>query len=99
MNYTEFKHEDGDVVYCDPPYANTHQDCYDVNGFDTESFWEWARTRDYTVYVSEYVAPDDFTCIWEKNRIGIQSYFYKNRISKPLEKVFLHNSKLNSERI
>lgn len=59
--------------------------------FDWDAFWEWARTRDYPVYVSEYNAPDDFTCIFEKERLGIQTVKGKNRIAKPLEKVFIHN--------
>ena len=44
MNYVDYEHEDGDVVYCDPPYANTHNS-YGIK-FDHAAFWEWARTRD-----------------------------------------------------
>ena len=63
-DYMDYQHEEGDVVYCDPPYIGTAK--YDGREFDHEAFWEWVRTRDYPVYVSEYTAPDDFTCIWEK---------------------------------
>jgi DNA adenine methylase len=54
------------IVYCDPPYANTtgYKD-----SFDSESFWEWCRRMSkigHQVYVSEYTAPGDFKCVWEK---------------------------------
>jgi len=62
FDYRDYQHEEGDVVYCDPPYAGTEK--YDGNTFDHASFWEWVRTRDYPVYVSEYSAPDDFISIW-----------------------------------
>jgi DNA adenine methylase len=39
---------------------------YSGREFDNKAFWEWVRTRDYPVYVSEYKAPDDFKSIWEK---------------------------------
>lgn len=71
MNYADYEHQEGDVVYCDPPYANTHN-CYEIK-FDTDPFWEWVRTRDYPVYVSEYKAPDDFVSIWSKNRTTMTS--------------------------
>jgi DNA adenine methylase len=52
-------------VYCDPPYAGTTG--YGV-AFDTPKFWstmrQW-RERGAAVYVSEYAAPDDWTCVLE----------------------------------
>lgn len=66
-DYREYAHEEGDVVYCDPPYANTDQ--YKAGDFDSVAFWEWARTRDYPVYVSEYSAPDDFVSVWSKEKL------------------------------
>lgn len=54
----------GSLVYCDPPYAGT------TNGYTTAVGGFWDRVRDLSescdVYVSEYSAPDDFECIWEK---------------------------------
>ena len=89
LDYRQYEYKDGDVVYCDVPYKGT--DPRYQTKFDTDAFWEWARTRDYPVYVSEYKAPDDFVCIWEKNRLGIQAVKGKNRVAKPLEKLFVHN--------
>ena len=55
------------ILYCDPPYQATvgYKDT-----FDHEVFWEWVREQSlhHRVYVSEYTAPEDFTCVWEKER-------------------------------
>lgn len=54
------------VIYCDPPYVNTTG--YKTGDFDTPRFWEWVRevSKKHEVFISEYIAPDDFTCVWEK---------------------------------
>lgn len=65
ISYADYEYRDGDVVYCDPPYKNTHG--YGIE-FNTDAFWEWARTREYPVYVSEYQAPEDFVSIWSKEK-------------------------------
>ena len=65
ISYADYEYRDGDVVYCDPPYKNTGG--YGIE-FNTDAFWEWARTRNYPVYVSEYQAPDDFVSIWSKEK-------------------------------
>lgn len=53
------------IVYCDPPYQNTTK--Y-KDGINYEVFWNWVRviSKDKKVFVSEYSAPEDFICIWEK---------------------------------
>jgi DNA adenine methylase len=52
------------LVYCDPPYAATHQP-YFSKTFDSDKFWETMRkwSENNIVVVSEYSAPDDFPCI------------------------------------
>ena len=65
ISYADYAYRDGDVVYCDPPYKNTHG--YGIE-FNSDAFWEWARTREYPVYVSEYQAPSDFVSIWSKEK-------------------------------
>ena len=65
ISYEDYAYREGDVVYCDPPYKNTKE--YGIK-FDSDSFWEWARTRSYPVYVSEYQAPEDFVSIWSKEK-------------------------------
>ena len=65
ISYADYEYREGDVVYCDPPYKNTGG--YGIE-FNTDTFWEWARTREYPVYVSEYQAPEDFVSIWSKEK-------------------------------
>ena len=54
------------VIYCDPPYQGTTKYKDD---FDHDEFWNWCRKmngKGNKIYVSEYHAPDDFKCIWQK---------------------------------
>lgn len=64
-SYLDYKYKEGDVVYCDPPYADTNQKGY-RNKFDSNNFIEWALTRDYPVYISSYELPKSFYLIYEK---------------------------------
>lgn len=55
------------IVYCDPPYEGTTK--YKVDGFDHSLFWDWVRNiskQGHTVFVSEYNAPADFECVWQR---------------------------------
>jgi len=56
------------IIYCDIPYNNSKK--YKSSGnFNYEEFWEWCRNKTkegHSVFVSEYEAPQDFLCIWEK---------------------------------
>ena len=84
-DYRNYVYHDGDVVYCDPPYAGTEG--YG-RGFDNEAFWQWCRTRDFPVYVSEYRAPEDFISIWckEKRRL----FNHRGLSENAVEHLFLH---------
>lgn len=64
--YTELDILENSIIYCDPPYASTtkYRDAFDHN-----QFWKWCRQKrkeGHQVFISEYNAPDDFKCIWEK---------------------------------
>ena len=63
-DYRNYVHQGGDVVYCDPPYANTTK-YTGVPDFDSEEFWNIMRawSKDNDVYISEYEAPDDFVSV------------------------------------
>ena len=69
LDYHDVKIPDGAVVYCDPPYANTTG--YTVGQFDTNEFWDYMRqlSKRCDVYISEESAPDDFECIWSKEKV------------------------------
>ena len=69
LDYHDVEIPDGAVVYCDPPYVNTTG--YTVGQFDTNEFWDYMRqiSKRCNVYISEESAPDDFECIWSKEKI------------------------------
>ena len=69
LDYHDVEIPDGAVVYCDPPYANTTG--YTVGQFDTNEFWNYMRqlSKRCDVYISEESAPDDFECIWSKEKV------------------------------
>jgi DNA adenine methylase len=66
-NYDQLEIPNGSIIYCDIPYQGTKE--YDTKDrFNHTEFWSWCRekSKNNTVYVSEYNAPDDFECVWEK---------------------------------
>ena len=69
LDYHDVEIPDGAVVYCDPPYVNTTG--YTVGQFGTDEFWNYMRqlSKRCDVYISEESAPDDFECIWSKEKI------------------------------
>ena len=69
LDYRDLEIPDNAVVYCDPPYANTTG--YTVGQFDTNEFWNYMRqlSKRCDVYISEESAPDDFECIWSKEKV------------------------------
>jgi hypothetical protein len=54
--------------------------------FDHEKFYEWALSRDFPVFVSEYAMPSDFECVGEwKRKVVVAGRAQQNA---PLEKLF-----------
>ena len=60
-SYLDVELHDGDVIYCDPPYAGTAK--YSKDGFNHAEFWQWLRDCPHCVIVSEYSAPEDIQLI------------------------------------
>jgi len=63
-HYRNLSIQAGSTVYCDPPYRRT-------TGWDFNhvAFWTWCRelaARGCKVFISEYTAPEDFTCVWSR---------------------------------
>lgn len=90
FEYSDYKelHFNDCLIYCDPPYSDTTQS-YGTGNFDSEEFWNimrlWSQNND--VYISEYVAPDDFECVLEMpTKIDIRNK--KNQMEKRIEKLF-----------
>jgi DNA adenine methylase len=89
-NYLNLIIPESSIIYCDPPYEGTTK--Y-KGGFDHHCFWIWCRIMSnlgHRVFVSEYTAPNDFKCLWEKE---IVSSLTKNTGSKKgIEKLFIYNA-------
>lgn len=65
-DYRDLELPENSLIYCDPPYRGT---CGYNSDFDHDGFWDWVREKQsegHTVLVSEYSAPEDFICMWEK---------------------------------
>lgn len=74
------------LIYCDPPYQGCSQ--Y-LDKFDSESFFQWCRDKvreGHTVFVSEYDAPKDFECIYQREIIS--SVGQADKRKKVVEKLF-----------
>jgi DNA adenine methylase len=91
-DYENFDYPKNSVIYCDPPYQSTKKYASD---FDHERFWDWVRkmsTEGHHVYVSEYTAPDDFKCVWSKERSdGMGTYGFGEKQAKKVEKLFVYS--------
>ena len=88
-SYDEIEIIKGSIIYCDPPYANTTG--YLTTGFDHSAFWAWVRdtSKIAEVYVSEYNAPDDFDCIWQKEtKSSLSANGHCGGSKKSTEKLF-----------
>jgi len=85
-DYKEFTKSRNSLIYCDKPYDETDK-TYKDKKFNHEEFWEWVRvmSRNNIVLVSEFDAPKDFKCIFEK-KLGIT---HARQKSKSTEKLFI----------
>lgn len=86
-SYDEIIIPDKSIIYCDIPYKNTKQYLISKN-FDYDKFWNWCRQIKkigHKIYVSEYEAPSDFTCIWEKE---VTNSMNTKNTYKAIEKLF-----------
>lgn len=89
-NYYEIEYVNNSIIYIDPPYHNTTK--Y-IENFEYDKFWQWCRdmSEKCEVYISEYNAPDDFICIWEKEiKENLNSNRSKGNIK--IEKLFIYKS-------
>ena len=78
------------LIYCDIPYQGTTQ--YGNNkGFDYDKFWNWVRkiSENNIVLISEYNAPEDFKCIYEKT---LTTTLNKNSRKQDTERLFIQNN-------
>lgn len=91
-DYKQFNIPHKSFIYCDSPYRDTKG--Y-INNFDNNQFFEWASTQvslGNIVLISEYQAPNDWICIYEKTR---KNFMSTNNINTRTEKLFVHKSQIN----
>jgi len=84
-DYRNLQIPENSIIYCDPPY-NLANKRYKEH-FNSVEFFQWCRLKSvngHTVFISEYTAPDDFRCVWEKE-IAITNPKQKH---KKVEKLF-----------
>ena len=66
-SYLDYVYEDGDIVYCDPPYERTEN--YDKTDFNHAEFYDWVASRSYKVYFSSYEISDKrFYKVWSEKK-------------------------------
>lgn len=88
QDYQEVEILPNSVVYADCPYIGTHKYKNSQGEFDHERFYEWCRTREHPVFVSEYWMPDDFFPIAIKQRTGSMCAYGNNEVR--CEMIFVH---------
>ena len=78
------------LIYCDAPYENSSYEMYKEK-FDHNTFWDKVRewSKNNIVLVSEYNAPNDFVCIFEKK---LTTTFDNKQRKKDTEKLFIHKN-------
>jgi hypothetical protein len=83
LDYRDVSIPEDAVVYCDIPYRGT--DGY-RGGFDHDAFYEWALSRPFPVYISEYDMPDTFERVVAVN---LQSILAATGTTKRTEGIFI----------
>lgn len=79
------------LFYLDPPYKGTKQ--YNKQNIDYEEFYNFCRelSKDNIVVISEYNMPDDFACIWKKER-KVQQKSDREKADNVVEKLFTYSN-------
>ena len=81
-DYRDVEIPSDSVVYCDIPYRGTAE--YVAGAFDYDAFYEWALSRPFPVYISEYSMPSEFTEVWSVPHRSILSGAAKNAVTERL---------------
>lgn len=71
-SYENVKIPENSVIYADIPYQGT--DCGSYEGFDHESFFNWAAKQKTPVFISSYKVEDErFTCVFECDKRSLNN--------------------------
>ena len=89
LDYTAFSDIENSILYLDPPYENTVLKGYSTDGFDSQSFYDWAyeMSKKNIVLISSYEISDErFECVYEFKKV--RSTFQSGTNNKT-EKLFM----------
>ena len=68
LDYKVFSGVENAILYLDPPYEGTTHKGYSIDGFDSQSFYDWAyeMSKKNIVLISSYEISDErFECVYE----------------------------------
>ena len=82
-SYLDYVYEDGDIVYCDPPYEGTRN--YDKTDFNHAEFYDWVASRPYKVYFSSYEISDKrFYKVWSEKKRKLMCVACSDKVTEYL---------------
>ena len=82
-SYLDYVYENGDVVYCDPPYEGTGN--YDKKDFNHAEFYDWVASRPYKVYFSSYEISDKrFYKVWSEKKRKLMCGACSDKVTESL---------------
>ena len=85
LDYRELKVKEDSVIYCDPPYINTHKYIFD---FDYDAFYSWCEQQKQITVISSYEMPEDrFVCVAQKEKRSLMCK--DDNTTKKTEKLFV----------
>ena len=89
-DYKKFADYKDCLFYFDPPYKGTKQ--YSIQNINYDEFYDFLRqlSQNNIVLVSEYNMPNDFKCIWQRER-NVQQKSDRVAAEKATEKLFIYN--------
>lgn len=102
--YLEVEVGAGDVVYCDPPYADTEPYRWLGKSFCSYEFWgraaEWVRAG-AEVIVSEESAPNNWVEVAQLSRKALAAYTPRDgRLDRDrVERVYAHESQVSGKMV
>lgn len=91
MDYRDYNHQDGDVVYCDVPYEQLGKakcDDYGVT-FNSLEFYEWVKAQPYQIFFSSYEISDE--TFYKKKLKSVQALIGANTNGKKLNEYLYSN--------
>jgi len=79
--YESYEGTKGGVFYLDPPYKERLIPYGDIKSFDHVKFWDFARrlSKDNVVFVTEYLAPEDWVAVHEFGDTVVRHYMGKGK--------------------